>query len=329
MKKVSVIIPCRNEVAHVADCIESVISQDYPHADMEVLIVDGMSTDGTRKILEDYCEQYDFLQIVDNPHFIVPTALNAGIRHSVGEIIIRLDMHTVYSPNYVSSLVKNLYQLEADNVGCVCKTDVRQRTPKALAIKTVLSSKFGVGNSSFRVGVDSVQEADTVPFGCYPRRVFEQYGLFNEKLVRNQDIEFNRRIINGGGRIYLLPDELCTYFARATFRALAKNNYSNGLWNVLAVKITHSFSTFSLRHFVPMLFVLSIVMPIIVSPFYWPLALLSVCPIVAYLIFIVVAGLQLKRSDNSLKMRYLIQSFFVLHFSYGAGSIVGVFKSYK
>jgi len=229
MKTVSVIIPCRNESANVTDCIESILKQDYPHSQMEVLIVDGMSTDGTREILNNYSVKYDFIKIIDNQKLIVPTALNIGIQKSTGEIIIRLDMHTIYAPNYISTLVNNLLKLNADNVGCVCKTDVKELTPKSLAIKNVLSSRFGVGNSSFRVGIDKVQKADTVPFGCYPRQIFERFGLFNERLVRNQDIEFNSRITNSGGSIYLLPDELCTYYARATFSALAKNSYSNGI----------------------------------------------------------------------------------------------------
>ena len=325
MKTVSVIIPCRNESANVTDCIESILKQDYPHSQMEVLIVDGMSTDGTREILNNYSVKYDFIKIIDNQKLIVPTALNIGIQKSTSEIIIRLDMHTIYAPNYISTLVNNLLKLNADNVGCVCKTDVKELTPKSLAIKNVLSSRFGVGNSSFRVGIDKVQKADTVPFGCYPRQIFERFGLFNERLVRNQDIEFNSRITNSGGSIYLLPDELCTYYARATFSALAKNSYSNGLWNVLTVKITHSLSTLSLRHFVPMLFVLSIILPLIAAPFFWPLALISVGSAFAYLIFITIASLQLKNNHKLLKIRHLLMSFIVLHISYGVGSFIGIF----
>ena len=326
MTMVSVIIPCRNEAAHVTACVESIINQDYPHISMEVLFVDGMSTDGTRQRLAEYCAQYDFLHIIDNPKLIVPTALNIGISQAAGDVIIRLDMHTVYAPNYISVLVDNLFKLEADNVGCVCKTDVKLRTPKSVAIKAVLSSRFGVGNSAFRIGVNEVQQVDTVPFGCYRRNVFVRYGLFDERLVRNQDIEFNSRIVRGGGRMFLLPDELCTYYARATFRALAKNNYSNGLWNVKAVKLTHTFSTFSIRHFVPMIFVLSIVLPLLASFFYEQADIVAALSVLAYMLFVTIASIKLLKTGDKLKLRYLYAAFFVLHFSYGIGSIVGVFS---
>ena len=241
MIQLSVIIPCRNESKYIAKCIESIVNQDFPKSDLEVFIVDGMSTDGTREIITDYCAKYDYIHLIDNPMHYVPYALNLGIEMAVGEMIMRLDVHTTYDTNYISVLVRKLKELDADNVGCVCRTDVLSKTPKSLAIKTVLSSRFGVGNSDFRTGVANVQMVDTVPFGCYKRSVFEKYGLFDERLVRNQDIEFNKRIVNGGGSIYLIPQALCTYYARDTFRAMARNSYSNGRWNILTVKITKRF----------------------------------------------------------------------------------------
>ena len=147
--------------------------------------------------------------------------------------------------------------------------------------------------------------------------------------MRNQDIEFNSRIVRGGGRMFLLPEELCTYYARATFRTLAKNNYSNGLWNVKAVKLTHTFSTFSIRHFVPMIFVLSLLLPILASFIYMPSLIVSACSVLAYLLFITIASFKLIKTDGGLKMRYLYAAFFVLHFSYGIGSIAGIFSFSK
>ena len=325
MIRLSVIVPCRNEIRYIGRCVESILAQDFPKTDMEVLFVDGMSTDGTRDLLTDYCSRYDFLHLIDNEKFIVPLALNLGIGQAKGEILMRLDVHTVYDTNYMSVLVRKLDELNADNVGCVCRTDVLNKTPKSLAIKAVLSSRFGVGNSDFRTGVANEQLVDTVPFGCYRRSVFEKYGLFDERLVRNQDIEFNKRIVNDGGSIYLIPQALCTYFARDTFRSMAKNNYSNGLWNVLTVKMTGRLTSLSIRHFVPMLFLLSLICPLALMAVDERFGLIAAASACAYLLLTMFVCLRKAKRDKSLKVRYLFKAFIVLHLSYGYGSLVGLF----
>ena len=253
----TIICPIYNEEKYIARCIESIMAQDYPKDDLEVLFVDGMSTDRTREIIASYLPQCSYLRVLDNPHKIVPYAMNKGISEAKGDIIMRIDAHTFYEPNYCSAIVKRLKELDAENVGCVCKTDVLNKTPKTLAIREVLSNKFGVGNSAFRTGIDGVKEVDTVPFGCWPKRVFEKYGQYDVRLVRNQDIELSKRIINGGGKIYIIPDTFCTYLARETFSGLAKNNFGNGKWNILTVYYTRQMKSLSLRHFIPLLFVLS------------------------------------------------------------------------
>ena len=149
----AVVVPICNEEKYIRACIESIIKQDFPKDDLEVIFVDGMSSDKTRLIISDYIEQYPFICIVDNPQKIVPVAMNIGIRASKGEVIIRLDAHACYTENYFSVLCDYLNILDAENVGAACVTDVLNRTPKSLAIKEVLSNKFGVGNSVFRTGV--------------------------------------------------------------------------------------------------------------------------------------------------------------------------------
>ena len=324
--RLSVIVPCRNEIRYIGKCVESILAQDFPKNDMEVLFVDGMSTDGTRDLLTDYCSQYDFLHLLDNEKFIVPSALNLGIAQAKGEIIMRLDVHAMYDTNYISVLVRKLGELNADNVGCVCRTDVLNKTPKSLAIKAVLSSRFGVGNSDFRTGVANEQLVDTVPFGCYRKSVFEKYGIFDERLVRNQDIEFNKRIVNDGGSIYLIPQALCTYYARDTFGSMARNNYGNGLWNVLTVKITRRFTSLSVRHFVPMFFLLSLICPLalmVVDLRFGFIAAASAC---AYLLLTLLVCQRASSRSKSLKVRYLFAAFTTLHLSYGFGSLVGLFS---
>lgn len=187
--------------------------------------------------------------------------------------------------------------------------------------------KFGVGNALFRTGCDEVTEVDTVAFGCYRKSAFDMYGLFDEKLIRNQDIELNKRILNAGGKIYLIPDVGCTYFARESFIPLAKNQYQNGFWNILTAYYTKTLHSLSLRHFVPLIFVLSLIVPSLfffVFPKILWIALLSLS---SYLSLVIIISIRLKNSANS--MVYLIMSFLTLHFSYGSGSLMGIFSVIK
>lgn len=321
----SVICPIYNEEKYIANCIESILLQDYPKDDLEVLFVDGMSKDRTREIVAEYTRKYPFIQLIDNPEKIVPYAMNYGIRASKGEVIIRLDAHATYEKNYFSALVRRLNELGADNVGSVCKTDVLNKTPKTLAIREVLSNKFGVGNSVFRTGIDKVMEVDTVPFGCWRRDVFDKYGLYDLRLVRNQDIELNKRILRGGGKIFIVPDTYCTYLARETFKGLAKNNYGNGKWNILTVHYTKQVNSLSIRHFIPLAFVLSLILPVIASIFYLPLIALAALSLIAYVLLLGLISIKLSFSKK-LNFFYLLASFLVLHLSYGWGSLVGICK---
>ena len=310
----SVICPIYNEEKYIVKCIDSILAQDYPKDELEIIFVDGMSKDQTREIVSEYIQKYSFIRLIDNPERIVPPAMNKGIEVAKGDIIMRLDAHATYEKNYFSVLVNALNKLEADNVGAVCKTDVLNKTPKTLAIREVLSNKFGVGNSVFRTGVDKVMEVDTVPFGCWKREVFNKYGLYDVRLVRNQDIELNKRILRGGGKICIVPNTYCTYLARETFKGLAKNNYGNGKWNILTVFYTKQFSSLSIRHFIPLLFVLSLILPSIFSLFYPPFIGLSVLSLLAYLSLLGMISLKLSISKN-LNFFYLLTSFFVLHLS--------------
>ena len=319
----SVLCPIYNEEKYIAQFLDSLLRQDYPKEDLEILLIDGMSKDSTREIVADYTAKYPFIRIIDNPYKIVPCAMNKGIDVAKGDVIMRLDAHASYPPDYFSVLVSGLKRLHADNVGTVCKTDVLNKTPKTLAIREVLSNKFGVGNSTFRTGIDHEQEVETVPFGCWPRDVFNKYGKYDERLVRNQDIELNKRIHRGGGKIFILPDTSCTYLARETWSALAKNNYENGKWNILTVFYTRMFSSLSLRHFIPLLFVLSLVLPLLIALIWWPFSLISVLSLLLYSCLMSVVSLKLAVTKD-IGFFYLLISFFVLHISYGFGSLFGV-----
>lgn len=319
----SVICPLYNEEKYIRACIDSILAQDYPKEDLEVIFTDGMSTDCTREIVTDYASRYPWIRLIDNPARIVPPALNKAIAFSKGDIIMRLDAHASYQPNYFSALVNALKKYNADNVGSVCKTDVLNRTSKSLVIKEVLAHPLGVGNSSFRTGITEAKEVDTVPFGCWRRTVFDKYGKYDERLVRNQDIELNKRIINGGGKIVIIPDTYCTYYARETFSKLAKNNYGNGKWNILTVFYTKQLKSLSLRHFIPMLFVLSLIVPALLSLVWMPFIYVAALSLVCYLSVITLISLKLAINKH-LNFFYLVATFFVLHISYGLGSLCGI-----
>lgn len=320
---ISIICPIYNEEKYIAKCIESIMQQDFPKGKLEVLFVDGMSKDRTREIINSYLPKCPYIRVLDNPMKIVPYAMNKGILEAKGEVIIRIDAHTIYEKNYFSTLVKRLYDLGADNVGAVCKTDVLNKNSKTLAIREVLSNRFGVGNSIFRTGIDRVMEVDTVPFGCWRREVFDKYGLYDVRLVRNQDIELNKRILRGGGKIFIVPDTYCTYLARETFSGLAKNNFGNGKWNILTVYFTKQFDSLSLRHFIPLFFVLSLVIPTLLSTIFLPLILFSLLSLLAYILLLGSVSLKLSITKR-LNFFYLLISFIVLHVSYGWGSFMGL-----
>lgn len=322
---ISVVCPIYNEAKYIRQCLESILLQDYPHEDMEVLFIDGMSKDATRDIVSSYTVKYSFIKLIDNPYKIVPYAMNIGIVEAIGDIIIRLDAHATYAKNYFSTLASQLIKLDADNVGVVCKTDVLNKTPKTLAIREVLSNKFGVGNSIFRTGINAVQEVDTVPFGCWRRDVFSKYGMYDVRLIRNQDIELNKRILRGGGKIYIVPDSYCTYLARETFKGIAKNNFANGKWNILTVFYTKQFNSLSIRHFIPLMFLLSLILPAIGALLFPPLIILSVFSAICYIILLGIISIKLSLSKN-LKFHYLLWSFLTLHISYGWGSLTGIIK---
>lgn len=330
--RLSVICPVLNEEKYIEKCIQSVVDSDFPKNDMELLLIDGGSSDRTIQIIDRYCEKYSWIHVMENPRKIVPCALNLGIQTAHGRYIIRIDAHADYPKNYFSTLINWHEKIDADNIGTVCRTDVLNKTPKTLAIREVLCNKIGVGNSAFRTGIKELQAADTVPFGCWKAEVFKKYGMFNEKLIRNQDIELNKRILRNDGRIFLVPDSYCTYYARETWKAIAKNNFQNGVWNILTVFYTGNLNSISLRHLVPLFFVLSLVVPVLLAGILatfvsWGAycGVISFCSLMAYLSLISVLSLYLavKKKLNAI---YLFVTFAILHLAYGSGSLAGFLR---
>ena len=318
----SVVCPIYNEERYIRSCIESILSQDYPREGLEVLFVDGMSTDRTREIVAEYACRYPFIRLIDNPRKIVPCAMNIGIRASRGEVIVRLDAHAIFPTNYFSELVRSLDELKADNVGGVCLTLPMNDTPVCRGITNVLSSGFGVGNSYFRIGARDIIAVDTVPFGCFRRDIFDRIGYFDEELTRNQDDEFNGRIVKNGGKIYLLPHLAIKYYARDSIRKVWKMYYQYGLFKPLVNKKLGRPAT--IRQFFPPCFVLGVVLgPVLgfLSPWFW-IAYLAV--ILCY--FALATGFSLRYSKKWKDVVLQDCIYFVAHFSYGAGYLAGLMK---
>ena len=320
--KLSVICPIYNEEKHIASCLESILQQDFPKEEMEVLLVDGMSTDRTREIVQQYTEQYPFIFLLDNPKRIVPTGLNIGIRVAQGDVIIRLDAHAIYPDNYFSVLVDKLFALNADNVGGLCRTLPAKETPVCEAIAAALSSPFGMGDSHFRIGTNKEMQVDTVPFGCFRREVFDKIGYFDEELIRNQDDEFNGRIIKYGGHIYLIPSIVINYYGRDSIGKVAKMFYQYGLFKPLVNKKLGTPAT--VRQFFPPLFVVGLIGGLLLS-FVHPIFCILYMVVLALYLFLAIY-FSVKQFKNIKKVLLLIATFVTIHVSYGWGYLCGCAK---
>jgi glycosyltransferase involved in cell wall biosynthesis len=247
---VSVVLPCRNEVGHIEACIASILAQDQPECGMEIIAADGMSTDGTREYLDQSARRHPQLRVLNNPGRIVSTGLNAAIGAARGDIIIRMDAHTTYAPDYVRQCLAVLRETGADNVGGPMRT--RAGTFMEEAIRAVFHSAWAVGGARSH---HPTYEGwvDTVIYGCWKRRVFDQVGLFDEELVRNQDDEHNLRLARSGGRIFQSPRIRSWYQVRGSLTALFRQYMQYGYWKVLVIRKHHVPASF--RHVVPGAFV--------------------------------------------------------------------------
>lgn len=320
VKFISVIVPVYNEEKFMDACIASMLSQDYPKDAMEWFFVDGMSTDRTMDILRKYQVQYPkLIRVLQNQNKTVPYAMNLGIREAKGIYIIRLDAHAEYANDYFSKCVEVLDETGADNVGGVMET--KSRTAIGKTIAKMLSSKFGVGDAQFRTnGKDGY--VDTVPFGAFRREVFEKIGLYDERLTRNQDSELNYRIVHNGGKIYLSNRIKLAYYCRDSVKGIVKMAVLNGKWNIITSRFCPG--SMRLRHFIPCIFVLSLIGMPILSAIWWMFGFLFSLELLAYIALDVMFSAKIAESPKEfLQLLYLFPLF---HISYGWGSILGIFK---
>jgi glycosyltransferase involved in cell wall biosynthesis len=325
---VTIIIPCRNELAHIRQCLDSLLANDYPQDKMEILVVDGSSSDGTREIVMEYTGRYTFVRLLDNPQRITPVAMNIGIRNAKGEVLAIVGAHATYDRLYLSECVRHLKEYQADQVGAFAMYVPGDDTLVGRGIAIVLHHPFGAGaNIGYKLGVREPTWVDTVSSGCYRRDVFDRVGLFNEELVRSQDIEFNRRIRRIGGRILLVPSAIIRYYCRSRLQSFCRNNFDNGIWVIRSIFYSDVLPI-SLRHVVPFIFVAALLgsgTMALGHRIFLSLFLLIASSYLA-VAFLVSLGIAFRRRDP----RYLFVMpvvFGSLHFMYGLGSFWAACKA--
>jgi len=330
---VCIVVACRNEAAHIEAFLDSLVKQDMRGMAWEAIIADGMSDDGTYEILDRYCARYDNLHVMKNPGRIVSTGLNAAIRAARGVIILRMDAHTRFAPDYCIRCVETLEQTGADNVGGPARTEARGL--RARAIAAAYHSPFSTGGARFH-DVSYEGWVDTVPYGCWRKDTLLRLGLFDESLVRNQDDELNLRLARAGGRIWQSPRIHSWYSSRAELSGLFRQYFQYGFWKVPVIR-KHRIPA-SWRHLVPVVFVCAAValsaLPAAAAaglvPGWLPFAMgLWLSFAAAYTGAVLIASCHTAMRHQWLVLPYLPAVFAIFHFSYGLGFLTGLLRCLK
>jgi glycosyltransferase involved in cell wall biosynthesis len=325
---VSIVIPCRNERGFIEACVESIAVNGFPVEDLEVLVIDALSTDGTRQLLASLAARYPFVRVVDNPAGVTPVGLNLGIRAARGTVVVRIDAHSTIEPGYLFKCVGALREGKAENVGGVMLTVPQVPSLFGQAVVACLSHSFGVGGSRFRTGVREPVLVDTVFGGCFHRSLFEEIGYFNEKLRRSQDMEFNRRLRMHGGRILLLPDAVSIYHARSSFGTFLRQAWTNGVWAILPF-LYSDVTPVAIRHLVPLMFVLALaaalsLCAVLPAVGIWALAAVAM----PYAGAVILSSTEIGCSRRKPLVALLSPLVFLsLHLGYGLGSCWGCLKA--
>ena len=307
--------------------LEAIRAQKYPLDEIEVVIADGMSTDGTREAIRDYASEHPDLSIrlIDNPQRIIPAALNTAIEAAEeGDVTIRLDAHSAPKPNYVERCLGVLEETGAANVGGVWEIQPGAETWMARAIAAAASHPLGAGDARYRISGEP-GPVDTVPFGAFRREWLEKVGPFNEELLTNEDYEYNVRLRQLGGVVWFDPSIRSVYFARPDLRSLARQYWRYGFWKARMLRLYPG--TLRWRQALPPIFVLStVILAALAFPF--PLArLLLAVQLGAYLLVTTFAGFleSIRRKDMGLIIGFP-QAIWTMHISWGSGFLWSVVK---
>lgn len=317
---VSVVVPIRNETGYIDGCLNSILQSDWPADRMEVLVVDGMSTDDTVATVTRMAEQDSRIRLLENPKKVQTSAMNIGIQEAKGSIILRVDGHAEIQSDYIrKSATELMTRPECWCVGGVVETVNETRIGRIIAASQ--SCPVGVGNSSFRIGGEAGY-ADTVPFGGYWKWVFDKIGSYDEELARNEDDELNARLIENGGRIFFNPEIKSRYFSRSSLHKLWKQYYQYGVWRIRTIQKRGSAS---LRYLVPLCFVVAVMIAVSGAAMFPALRPFSAGFGALYLAGLLVGAVMVSRKTGLVGFLISPLVFAILHFSYGIGSLFGIF----
>ena len=315
---ISVLIPCRNEVQYIEKAVDSILNQEYPYGEIEVIIIDGLSDDGTLEVIERLIHKDNRVKIVQNTAQTTPHAMNLGLKTAKYDLILRIDAHAFAGQDFL----KNNYKAITKGSDIMCAggriNNIYENNISEI-IGYAMSCSFGVGNATFRVGGNE-GFVDTVAFGVYKKEVFDKVGVFNEELIRNQDDELNFRITKQGYKILYDPAIQSFYYVRASVGKLYKQYYQYGYWKVYVNRMHKTLT--SVRQIIPVLFVLGLVLGAVLSLLVTSFAYLYVSGILFYIVLALVFGIKTTKSFKKGGMTALI--FPVLHWSYGLGYLNGL-----
>jgi glycosyltransferase involved in cell wall biosynthesis len=319
---VSIILPVRNEAGFIESAIRSMLDNIYPVEKMEVIIVDGMSEDGTREIVEKLSKEDNRVRLLDNPGRIVPIAMNIGLKAARGDLFTIIGGHAKIAPDFIVKSVRCLAEhSDAWIVGGYIETVSNSFIGRVIA--AAMRSPIGVGNARFRLG-NYDGWVDTVTFGIHHKWILDKIGYFDEELVRNQDDEFNLRIILAGGKIWMSNSIQSTYYARSSLRKLWRQYFQYGFWRIRTLQKHGKPAT--LRQIIPLLFVCSLVV-LALAGIAWPVFWW----VLAIELMIYAAGLVYGSVDVGRKAGWKYSCvapivFAILHFGYGIGSLWGIIR---
>jgi succinoglycan biosynthesis protein ExoA len=314
---VSVIVPCYNEAATIGLLLDALYQQTFPKEKIEILIADGMSTDGTRGVIASFESNHSDLHIkvIDNPKRSIPSGVNIAINGACGEYIIRMDAHSKPYPDYIERCVTALQLNKGDNVGGVWEIQPGGDSWSARAIASAASHPLAVGDARYRVG-GNAQQVDTVPFGSFKRALVQKVGAFDENLLTNEDYEFNVRVRESGGVVWFDPTIRSIYFSRADFSSLARQYFRYGFWK--GKMLQRYPGTIRWRQFLPPAFVLSILILALFSIFSSIAVRTLILELSIYLCVLLLAGVYLgyKKRQFSLVIGFPL-AVATMHISWG------------
>ncbi len=320
---VTCVIPCRNESDFIERCLASVVMLDWPKNRVEVIVCDGGSADGTAEIVERFADAHPYIKLITNPKRTLASGWNLGLANASGDVVCMMIAHQTYEPEYIGTSVGYLREFDADGVGGGMRTRPQDDTAIGRAIGVAWAHPFGVGNAYFRIGTSRPRWVDNIHCGVFRRDSVAEVGGYNEKLTRSQDADMQTRLRAAGGRLLLVPEVFSEYFTRSAFGPFAKYCVVNGYW--VARPLEHGAFLRSLRHWIPMLFVVTLVALPVLSIIWPPATLLLASVVAVYALSAVVAslGVALARRDA----RYLLLLpvvFGTLHVGYGIGTIAAL-----